>query len=190
MRWSQKVAVLGASSKGWVARLVSIVLLLPVPAYAMTWGTWDFSQTLVPLAERWGDGGSGSTGSTSTLILVPTSSTAGGGGPLDITFTNTVKPAFVNESITSSTLGLNNLTVTGGNVTISYTVSPFAGNISPVAPNNQFTGTGPAGTIAGNSGVMFSLDTSQRTVTVKFSFAAGTSWTANSSSAIRITFDH
>jgi hypothetical protein len=64
------------------------------------------------------------------------------------------------------------------------------GDISPIAPNNQFMNThGPSGTIAGNPNVTFLIDTQPRTVTVTFSFAAGTSWTAASSTTIRITFD-
>jgi hypothetical protein len=190
MHCSQNGAWFGTACKRWLVGCVFKVLLFPVPAYAMTWGTWNFSQSGVPVAEKWADGGSSSTGSMSTLILVPRGGSEGGGVPLNITFTNTVQPSFVGESISSSTLGLNNLTVTGGNVTISYLVSPFAGDISPQPPSNQFTGTGPSGTIAGKSGVTFSHDTGQRMVAVTFSFASGTSWTAVSPSQIQITFDH
>jgi hypothetical protein len=171
-----------ASCQWLLARLLPMALLLPVPVYAMTWGIWDFTQS-----GGWTDGGSSSNGSISTLVFVPKGGSAGS-NPLNITFTNTVTPSFVNEAITSSTVGLNNLTVSGGNVTISYMVSPNAGDISPVAPNNQFGGTGPSGTIAGKSAT-FLHNAQPRTVTVTFSFAANTMWTAVSSTPIRITFD-
>lgn len=143
---------------------ITLALLLPVPAFALTFGAWDFTG-----ANGWTNAGS----SGGTLSFVPTA----GSGASTHTFTTTVTPDN-KETITANSSGWQNLTVSGGSVTVTFQV--VGGNLNPTdgyfnprfsGTSNQFTGTGPSGTI--NSGSVEFTGGSQRTLIVTISFPSG-----------------
>jgi hypothetical protein len=155
-----------------VCGLITLILLLPAPAFGFTWATGSVWTGSSPTATFSSDD------STNSLSIIATTV----GQPVSISLQRDMNTS--SENVGAQSTNLANLILTDTN-TCTLTVSIATGNPNPFLDINKNIGN--PGPVNDQFGTTTFVGTGTHTVTVTFTITR-TGWTTSSSTTVTITF--